>query len=137
MIGEALGNYRLTAKLGSGSMGVVFLGEHQRLARRVAIKLLAPELVRDQQLLQRFFNEARATSLIRHPGIVDIFDCDVDAAGRAYMVMEHLEGETLADRLGRAGRLSWTAACPIAGQVADALGGEQVRQALLVPARGL
>jgi tRNA A-37 threonylcarbamoyl transferase component Bud32 len=121
MIGEALGSYRLTAKLGSGAMGIVFLGEHQRLARRVAIKLLAPELVRDQRLLQRFFNEARAISLIRHPGIVDIFDCDVDAAGRAYMVMEHLEGETLADRLGRVGRLSWTAACGIAGQVADAL----------------
>jgi serine/threonine-protein kinase len=121
MIGEALGSYRLTAKLGSGSMGIVFLGEHQRLARRVAIKLLAPEFVRDQRLLQRFFNEARATSLIRHPGIVDIFDCDVDAAGRAYMVMEHLEGETLADRLCRVGRLPWTVAVDIAGQVADAL----------------
>src|SRR6188474_1272596 len=77
MIGELLGNYRILAKLGSGSMGVVFLAEHQRLARRVAIKLLAPELVRDQHALQRFFNEARATSRIRHPGIVDVFDCDV------------------------------------------------------------
>ncbi len=122
MIGDALGNYRLVAELGSGSMGVVFLAEHQRIARRAAIKVLAPELVRDQQALQRFFNEARATSLIRHPGIVDVYDCDVDATGRAYIVMEHLEGETLAERLRRAGKLHWSAACLIARRVADALG---------------
>ena len=122
MIGDAFGNYRIVAQLGSGSMGVVFLAEHQRIVRRVAIKLLAPELVRDQHALQRFFNEARSTSLIRHPGIVDVFDCDVDAAGRAYMVMEHLEGETLAERLRRAAKLHWSAACLIARRVADALG---------------
>ena len=122
MIGDALGNYRLVAQIGSGSMGIVFLAEHQRIARRVAIKLLAPELVRDQKALQRFFNEARATSLIRHPGIVDVFDCDVDATGRAYIVLEHLEGETLAGRLLRAGKLHWSAAAFIARRVADALG---------------
>jgi serine/threonine-protein kinase len=121
MIGDAFGNYRVVAHLGSGSMGVVLLGEHQRIVRRVAIKLLAPELVRDHHALQRFFNEARATSLIRHPGIVDVFDCDVDATGRPYMVMEHLEGETLAGRLRRAEKLHWSAACLIARRVADAL----------------
>ena len=121
MIGDALGNYRLVAQLGSGSTGVVFLAEHQRIARRVAIKLLAPEFIRDQRALQRFFNEARATSLTRHPGIVDVFDCDVDATGRAYIVMEHLEGETLTERLRRAGKLHWSAACLIARRVADAL----------------
>jgi serine/threonine protein kinase len=121
IIGDALGNYRLVAQLGSGSMGVVFLAEHQRIERRVAIKVLVPELVRDQHALQRFFNEARATSRTRHPGIVEVFDCDVDAAGRAYMVMEHLEGDTLAERLRRAGKLQWPAACLIARRVADAL----------------
>src|SRR6185503_16071871 len=120
MIGETLGNYKLVAKLGSGSMGVVFLAEHQRIARQVAIKLLPPELCQSPQVLQRFFNEARATSLIRHPGIVDVFDCDVDAEGRAFMVMELLEGETLGARLRQLGRLPWAAACLIAGQVADA-----------------
>ena len=122
MIGDAFGNYRVVAQLGSGSMGAVFLAQHTRIARQVAIKLLAPELVRDQQVLQRFFNEARATSLIRHPGIVDVFDCDVDAAGRPYIVMEHLEGETLASRMRRAGKLHWSAASLIARRVADALG---------------
>jgi serine/threonine-protein kinase len=122
MIGDAFGNYRIVAQIGSGSMGVVFLAEHQRIERQVAIKFLAPELARDQHALQRFFNEARATSRMRHPGIVEVFDCDVDAAGRAYMVMEHLEGETLAERLRRAERLHWPAACLIARRVADALG---------------
>jgi len=122
MIGDALGNYRLVAQIGSGSMGVVFLAEHQRIERRVAIKLLGPELVSDQRALQRFFNEARATSRIRHPGIVEVFDCDVDATGRAYIVLEHLEGETLADRVRRAGKLHWSAAGLIARRVADALG---------------
>jgi len=122
MIGDAFGNYRVVAQLGSGSTGVVFLAEHKRIARQVAIKVLAPELTRDQQVLQRFFTEARATSLIRHPGIVDVFDCDVDAAGRPYIVMEHLEGETLAERMRRAGRLHWSAASLIGRRVADALG---------------
>ena len=122
MIGETLGNYKLVAKLGSGSMGVVFLGEHQRIARQVAIKLLPPELCQSPQVLQRFFNEARATSLIRHPGIVDVFDCDVDPAGRAYIVLDHLVGETLGDRLQRTETLPWIEACAIAAQVADALG---------------
>ncbi len=121
MIGEALGNYRILTELGRGSMGVVFLAEHQRIARRAAIKVLIPELSQKPDLLQRFFNEARATSLIRHPGIVDVFDCDVDAHGRAFIVMEHLEGETLAERLRRDGTLAWRAACAVAGQVADPL----------------
>jgi tRNA A-37 threonylcarbamoyl transferase component Bud32 len=122
MIGEALGNYTLVAKLGSGSMGVVFLAEHKWIERRVAIKLLAPNLVSNLQALRRFFKEARATSLIRHPGIVAVFDCDIDPRGRPYMVMEHLEGQTLADRLGQTEKLPWKTACVIGAQVADALG---------------
>ena len=75
MIGEALGNYTITARLGSGAMGVVFRAEHVRIARTAAIKVLLPELAENATAVQRFFNEARATSSIRHPGIVDVFDC--------------------------------------------------------------
>jgi serine/threonine-protein kinase len=121
MIGEALGNYTITAKLGSGTMGVVFRAEHARIARTAAIKVLIPELAQNESALQRFFTEARATSLIRHPGIVDVFDCDVDD-GRAYIVMEHLDGETLADRLRRTDQIPWIVACEIACQIADAIG---------------
>jgi serine/threonine-protein kinase len=121
MIGEALGNYKITAKLGSGTMGVVFRADHARIARTVAIKVLAPELARDATVVQRFFNEARATSLIHHPGIVDVFDCDVDPTGRAYIVMEHLDGETLAEALRRTATVPWPAACAIARQIAEAV----------------
>ena len=121
MIGEALGNYTITAKLGSGAMGVVFRAEHVRIARTAAIKVLTPELAENATAVQRFFNEARATSSIRHPGIVDVFDCAVDATGRAYIVMENLDGETLADRLGRTESIPWAPACEIARQVAEAI----------------
>jgi serine/threonine-protein kinase len=121
MIGEAFGNYTVTAKLGSGTMGVVFRGEHTRIARTAAIKVLIPELTQNASAVQRFFTEARATSLIRHPGIVDVFDCDVDATGRAFIVMEYLEGETLADRLRRTDSLPWAVTCEIARQIAQAI----------------
>jgi serine/threonine-protein kinase len=119
MIGEWLGNYRITAKLGSGTMGVVFRAEHARIARTAAIKVLRPELALNDALLQRFFIEARATSLIRHPGIVEVLDCGVDDGGRAYIVMEHLDGETLADRIRRSEGIPWAVACQIAGEVAE------------------
>src|SRR5215831_13553359 len=122
MIGEALGNYAVVAPLGKGGMGMVFLAEHQRISRRAAIKVIAPELTEDPAILRRFFDEARATSLIRHPGIVEVYDCDVDRSGRAYIVMEYLEGETVASCLRRMGRLSWNAASGVARRVAEAVG---------------
>ena len=93
-------------------------GEHVRIARTAAIKVLVPELAQNASAVHRFFTEARATSLIRHPGIVDVFDCDVDETGRAFIVMEHLVGETLANRLRRTDSIPSAAACGIARQVA-------------------
>src|SRR4029079_9083650 len=105
MIGESIGSYRIVAKLGEGGMGAVFLGEHQHIARKAAIKVLLPELSANQQIVARFFNEARATSLIRHPGIVDFLDCSILPSGNAYMVMEHLVGESLGSQLRAHGRI--------------------------------
>jgi len=121
MIGESLGNYTIAAQLGSGTMGVVFRAEHARIARTAAIKVLVPELAQNASAVQRFFTEARATSLIRHPGIVEVFDCALDATGRAYIVMEYLDGETLADRLRRTDAIPWAVACEIAQHVAGAI----------------
>jgi serine/threonine-protein kinase len=123
MIGRTVGSYTLVEKLGQGGMGEVYLAEHRRIGRRAAIKFLLPSLTQDADVVTRFFNEARATSLIKHPGIVEIYDCDV-IDEKAYIVMEYLEGESLAAALRRAGPL---AADPIAiaavvGQIASALG---------------
>ena len=102
--------------------GVVYLAQHRTIARRAAIKVLAPELSKDRDVVKRFFLEALATSLIQHPGIVEVYDYDVEASGRAYIVMEYLEGETLAACLERTRTLSWQTACAIAQRIASAVG---------------
>jgi serine/threonine-protein kinase len=122
MLGERFGSFKAVATLGAGTMGEVFLAEHQRIQRRAAIKVLVPEGSRNADMMRRFFIEARVISLIHHPGIVQVYDCDVHRNGRAYIVMEYLDGETLACRLERVRRLPWAAACRIARLVADAIG---------------
>jgi eukaryotic-like serine/threonine-protein kinase len=121
MLGERFGSFKAVAKLGEGAMGEVFLAQHQRIDRRAAIKVLLPEGTLNAEMVRRFFVEARATSLIQHPGIVQIYDCDVHRNGRAYIVMEYLEGETLAKRLERFGVLPWNSACRITRLVAGAI----------------
>ena len=122
MIGETFGNYRLVRRIGSGTMGTVFLGEHERIVRRAAIKVLAPELALAADILGRFFEEARATSLIQHPAIVEVLDCGIHPDGRRpYIAMEYLEGDTLAAHLAGRGRLGWRDACGIAWPIAEGL----------------
>jgi serine/threonine-protein kinase len=123
VIGESFGNYRVVRVLGQGGMGVVYLAEHQTLGRRAVIKQLLPEVSRDHDIVQRFFNEARAATMIRHPGIVDVFDFGQHpTSGTAYIVMEFLEGESLASRLERERILPIDLAAYIARQIASPLG---------------
>jgi serine/threonine protein kinase len=96
-------SYRILARIGAGGMGEVFLAEHVRLGRKVAIKFLSPALSANTHAVSRFFAEARAAAQLNSPGIVQVFDCDANPDGRAFIVMEYLEGETLADRLDRGG----------------------------------
>jgi len=102
--GQQIGSYTVLHLLGRGGMGEVYLAQHRRVARRAAIKVLVPELSQNAVVLDRFFNEARAASLIRHPGIVEILDCDL-YLGQAYIVMEFLEGESFGGYLYRTGPL--------------------------------
>src|SRR3569833_1717417 len=102
--GEQIGGYTVMHLLGRGGMGEVYLAQHRRVARRAAGMVLAPELSQNASVLDRFFNEARAASLIRHPGIVEILDCDL-YDGQAYIVMEYLDGESLGGYLFRTGPL--------------------------------
>jgi eukaryotic-like serine/threonine-protein kinase len=116
------GNYQAVGLLGEGGMGAVYLAEHPEIGRRVAIKVLRAELSRDTQLLARFLNEARAANAIRHPNIIEILDTGTTAEGQPYLVMELLEGETLAARLRRLGRLSLGEALDLGYQAASAVG---------------
>jgi serine/threonine-protein kinase len=87
-------------------MGVVYLAEHAVIGRQAAIKLLLPAMSTNAEAVTRFFNEARATARIKHPGIVEILDCGTLPNGQAYIVMEFLQGETLGSYAARCGKLS-------------------------------
>ena len=82
-------------------MGVVYLAQDPRLKRLVAIKLLPPDLTRDETAKQRFQQEAQAASALDHPNICTIFEINETADGQLYLVMAHYEGETLKERIGR------------------------------------
>ena len=101
--GDTLGPYTIVRRLGAGAMGEVYQARHRHMGRDVAIKLLRTELTEESDIVARFFTEARATAAVRHPGIVEIFDCDLHRSGRAFIVMEYLVGEDLARRLAAGG----------------------------------
>jgi serine/threonine-protein kinase len=103
--GHTIGAYRVTGLLGQGGMGAVYIAEHSLLGRKAAIKVLLPAYSRDAQIVQRFFNEAKAVTQLSDPGIVQVFDFGTDADGSAYIVMELLDGETVAGRMDRLGRM--------------------------------
>jgi tRNA A-37 threonylcarbamoyl transferase component Bud32 len=115
-----LGQYRVTGTIGRGGMGVVHAAEHALLGRRAAIKVLRSELTRNEDSVTRFFNEARALAAIHHPGIVEVYDFGWTPDGAAFLVMEHLEGESLTRRSART-PFRWQAALAIARQIAGAL----------------
>jgi serine/threonine protein kinase len=116
-----IGQYRIVRRIGAGGMGLVFLAEHTLLGRRAAIKTLLPSVATNPGIVERFFNEARATSAISDPGVIQIFDFGYHVDGTAYIVMELLEGESLSARIARLGRLSPANALRIARQIAGSL----------------
>lgn len=113
--------YRLLRQLGQGGMGVVWEAEHLRLGSRVAIKLLDPTLSQQHaDLTGRFLKEARAAATLQCPHVVRVFDHDTNE-GRPFIVMEKLEGETLAERLDREGPLTAAQTFSIVEQLCTAL----------------
>lgn len=119
--GEVVGEYVVDGKLGQGGFGAVFSASHPLIGKIVAIKVLARRFSVDPEMVKRFQAEARAVNQIRHRHIIDIFSFGTLADGRAYYVMEYLEGETLGDKLMRETRLSFAAALPILRAIARAL----------------
>ncbi len=96
LVGQAFGAYELVRRLGEGGMGEVYVGRHARLGREVAIKVLRPEFAAMPDVVQRFFQEAKVVNDLKHPNTVEILDF-VEEPGRVYLVMELLEGRTIAE----------------------------------------
>ena len=122
VIGLRLNNYELVSVIGEGGMGTVYLARHTFTGRKAAVKLLHPQLAQDQVLVTRFMNEARATTAIGHPNIIDIIDVGILPDSRTpYLMMELLQGESLGKRLQRNRPVPISEAIEIACQTASAL----------------
>jgi tRNA A-37 threonylcarbamoyl transferase component Bud32 len=121
VIGQSFGSYRAVREVGRGGMGVVYAAEHPLLGSQAVVKQLRPELSAQHDVIERFFNEARAASRIVHPGIVRIFDFGYSEDGTAYFVMEFLDGESVGARLAGRGPMPEAHAVRLARQIASAL----------------
>jgi serine/threonine protein kinase len=124
-VGEVLDDkYRLERLLGQGGMGAVYLATHLGTERYVALKLIAPQFMRNPEFVERFKREARAAGRLRHPNVVDVTDFGFSGAGAdrvAYLVMEYLDGCTLSDVLAEEDRLPLYWAVDILEQVCSAV----------------
>jgi serine/threonine protein kinase len=118
MIGEKINQYEITAHLGTGGMGEVYLAVDSKLDREVALKFLPKELAAESDVKARFLQEARAASALNHPNICTIHDIQ-DHDGQMFIVMEHIDGETLRDKKDK---LSTNQILEIGAQIADGLG---------------
>jgi serine/threonine protein kinase len=122
MVDQRIGNYRIVRKIGEGGMGVVYECVHEYIGRRAAVKVLHADFSRNPEMAVRFLNEARATNIVQHPGIVNIFEFDRLPDGSAYIVMDYLDGDSLTQRLARlGGRLELPYALFLAWQISEAL----------------
>ena len=122
LVGQVVADrYHIIKKLGEGGMGQVYLGEHVKMGRRSAIKVMNPQMVHDPDAVARFNREASNASRITHPNVCAIYDFGETPDGVIYLAMEFIEGEPLTDVIQRDGALAVPRAARIFQQVADAL----------------
>lgn len=120
--GQILGSYRIIEQLSRGAMGIVFVAEHALIGRRVALKVIAPEMAENPDAVKLFFREARAANQIEHPNIIQITDL-VEAHGEqpCFMVMELLDGHSLGEVIEEERRLPQQRVAEVGAQIADAM----------------
>ncbi len=120
-VGQTVGNYRILAKLGTGGMGAVYLAEHPLIGKKVALKVIHRELAGNREVVQRFFQEARAVNTIGHENIVEIHDFGQTPQGDHFYIMEYLDGRTLASVIARERKLDVLRALHIGVQLCNGL----------------
>ncbi|HEU0034213.1 MAG TPA: protein kinase [Kofleriaceae bacterium] len=119
--GQSIGSYRILQKIGTGGMGAVYVAEHPLIGKKVALKVIHRELAGNREVVQRFFQEAKAVNTIGNEHIVEIHDFGVTPDGDHFYIMEYLEGQTLATVLGREKRVDIMRSLHIGAQIANAL----------------
>ncbi|MCK5796276.1 MAG: serine/threonine protein kinase, partial [Deltaproteobacteria bacterium] len=121
LVGQKIGNYVVVSQLGRGGMGEVYLAEHPQIGRKVAIKVLAADLLTTKELALRFLSEAKAVARIEHPNVIEIYDFGTLENGRPYYVMEVLKGRELRDLLDARGKLTAAELLPYLEQICAGL----------------
>jgi serine/threonine-protein kinase len=119
LVGRTLGHFKIESRLGAGGMGIVYRASDEKLRRQVALKVLPPALIGDEERRQRFFREARSAAAITHPNIATVYEIG-EADGQVFIAMELVEGKTLRERLA-AGPLPIDRALHLARGIARAL----------------
>lgn len=121
LIGHIVGRYHIERQLGAGGMGEVYLGVQPQIGSHVAIKVLTAESAQNAEMVERFFTEARAVNTIRHDNIVNVIDLDRLADGRPFIVMEYLDGLSLAQAIKQRGALPLGGLTRVAAETLEAL----------------
>jgi serine/threonine-protein kinase len=122
LVGQVIADrYHIVKKLGEGGMGAVYLGEHVKMGRKSAIKVMSPSMVHDPDAISRFNREAANASRISHPNVCQIYDFGETPDGVIYLAMEFIEGRSLTDLIDHEGALPAPRAARILKQAADAL----------------
>jgi serine/threonine-protein kinase len=120
LVGKELGGCRLVRRLGAGAIGVVYQAEQISIGRQVAIKMLSSKAAGDPKVVQRFQRESKLCAQMQHPNVVSVYDCGFER-GVHYLVMEYVEGQTLAGMLDEAERIPWAKAARLILQVGRGL----------------
>ena len=119
-VGETFGSYTIESLLGRGGMGAVYLAKHERLGRKVALKVISPELAHDEDFRARFLRESQLAASLDHPNVIPIYDAD-EFEGVLFLAMRYVDGPSLQALLRSRGSLSQTETLRIAEQIGGAL----------------
>jgi Protein kinase domain len=119
-VGETFGGYRIESLLGGGGMGTVYLATHERLARKVALKVIAPQFAHDPEFRARFLGESQLAASLDHPNVIPIYDAD-EVDGVLFLAMRYVSGASLLALLRQRGTISAEETLQIAEQVGGAL----------------
>src|SRR5438093_2101474 len=125
-VGQTFGGYTIESLLGRGGMGTVFLATHERLGRKVALKVISPELAHDEDFRSRFLRESELVASLDHPNVIPIYDAD-EVDGVLYLAMRYVDGPSLRELIRGDRRLAAEETLRVAREIGGALDAAHAR----------